>query len=351
MPNSTEATAGARSGGAVNSGSTFYILDHPLLPTPYNHRFFVEKFARGFAHHGYDVQVITRVDEVRSPGFVMISNHDAFHGARFGGRLGRFAAPVARVARSAGRSGLSPVERAKRGIVTRVAHRARAQRAVVIAWFWQDAAQFFAEIDAPVIFTGEYFYARPASEAHEEWRQFYLQRDDALAIRFSADADPTRIGEGQRDETYDIAYVGARQYKPEWYGEFSAGTRNRIVPTPPYIPEDERIAIYAHAKIALGLHSDANIANAVVVERIFEALAYGAVAISDSPFAPVATDGAALVARDADDLRTQVADLLADDAKRAEVRSRGYDFVRREGTYAHRAGEFIELSRRLYAGG
>jgi Glycosyl transferases group 1 len=327
----------------------FYILDHPLLPTPYNSRFFVEKFARGFSYRGYEVVVVKRLEDLCNPGFVMISDHDYSYSLPTDGPLSRLLWPVKAAASSEAKVAATARMRAKRWVVKRLAARVEKADLTTIAWFWQDNATILEELGMPVIFTGEHFYGVPASAPHRAWQDFYRNRPDALPIRFSADIDPGAVGEGCGNDNFDVCFIGSRIYKPAWYGAFSGLPLTRIIPSPPYIPEEERIGIYRDSKLSLGLHSEGNIANHVVVERVFESLAHGAVCVTDNPTAVEVTGGVAVGAKTLDDMRSLVGSLLADDDRRADLRRRGFELIRRDGTYAHRADEFIALGARLAA--
>lgn len=328
---------------------TFYILDHPLLPTPYNHRFFVEKFARGFSYRGYEVRVVKRLSEMRDDGFVMISNHDYSHSWPARGWRAGLLGPARRLARSETRLAAKARMAARRRVVERLARRTREARLTTIAWFWHDHASLFEQLGMPVIFTGEHFYGQPASGFHRSWQSFCGEHPNALSIRFSADLDPEGVGQGCSNDRFDVCYVGASNYKPDWYRAFAERPTARIVPSPPYIAEADRVRIYRESKVSLGLHSDVNIANRVVVERIFESLGHGAACITDNPTATQVTGGIALTARTVEEMRALVGDVLADDERRARLRREGFELIRREGTYAHRADEFVRLSERLAA--
>jgi len=324
----------------------FYILDHPLLPTPYNHRFFVEKFARGFGYRGYDVSVIRSVAEATGPGFVMISNHDYTY--RLLPPRGRVAAKLATVIRSDARLPTAIRRGSQHRVLRQLANVATTKGLVVLAWFWHDHSDEFDEFGIPVIFTGEHFYDEPTSVEHRELWEFYQRERRALSIPFSADVDPDRVGVDCTNDRFDVCYVGSGAYKPEWYRFYAADPANRIVPTPPYIDEDERLRVYRESKLSLGLHSELNIANHVVVERVFESLALGAVCVSDNLAAVRITDGLVSAVGDADSLHEATASLLADDERRHKLRASGFDFIRHSGTYAHRADAFIALGTELY---
>ncbi len=335
----------------MTSKKVFYILDHFFLPTPYNHRFFVEKFARGFEYNGYQVKVARKISDINSDGFVLISNHDWFHSLGGRGIKRSIAKKVIGKIYSTDFTGLSKrISFAlKKFVVKRLAKHVRGKKVIVIAWFWHDNEKFFTKLKVPVIYTGEYFYDDPAMEGHRRWKTFYLSRENALPIRFSADVDPQRVGAGCYNLQFCVSYVGNKNYKPHYYQIFTNDKRNRIIPTPPYISERERISIYRNSKVVLGLHSIENISNKVVVERVFEALAYGAICVTDNPYATEATDGCAIFVGNKDECLEKVRYYCENSEARELKRKQGFKFISEKGTYAHRAREFIELARSVYS--
>jgi hypothetical protein len=325
----------------------FHILDHPLLPTPYNHRFFVEKFAEGFTHQGFDVRVVKRIGEIDRPGFVMVSNHDCFHRLA-NGRLQRaFASgplqPGSTLSAPIGRRGrLRTLKRLARHVNGR-------DDLAVVAWSWHPDSSLVDSLETPLIYAGESYWEEPQGQGQREWRSFNQRREDALPIEFAAAVDPYTVGEGCANQEIDCCFVGAASYKPDWQKAFSAQSGNRIIGTPPYVSEADRLEILRNSKVALGLHSDSNIANCLPVERVYEGLALGAVVVSDNPFAVNATDGIAHHASTLEEARELVEHYASNDRERTERRERGLEFARDRGTYAHRAAAFIDLREKLLA--
>lgn len=325
---------------------TFYLLNHRLLPTPYNHRFFVEKFAQGFAHHGFEMQVVRRIGDIREPGFVMISNHDFADGLADGPL-----APIVGLvpALRSGSKRTRPIaERGKLWALRRLARQLRASDGIVVlAWFWHPAESLLDSLGIPVVFTGESYWREPRSPSHREWRAFNMRRSDAIPIEFAAAVDPERVGDGCTNLAIDCSFVGSAAYKPDWQEAFRANPRNRIVGTPPYIAEDERLDIFRNSRVVLGLHQEPNIANALPIERVYEGLAFGAVVVTDNPSAVDATDGLARYAATLDEAMQLVGHYASNEQERLELRDKGFEFICRRGTYAHRATEFIEFREKL----
>ena len=137
--------------------------------------------------------------------------------------------------------------------------------------------------------------------------------------------DPERIGEGCENEAIDCSYVGYFGYEPDWQAHFRADPRNRIVGTPPYIDEAERLDILRNSKIVLGLHQPENVADCLPIERVYDALAFGAVLITDNPWAVDATEGIAQYAETLEDAKRVAAHYLSNEGERRELRSRGLE--------------------------
>jgi hypothetical protein len=327
---------------------TFYILDHQFLPTPYNFRFTVEKFAAGFGHQGWDVRVVKRIGQIREPGVVMLADHDCFHGWADGpleplfGRIPAIRPGTRLTARPGAYS-----QRKALGALAR--HLRDRPEIVVIAWLWHPHKALFDELGIRVIFTGECCWGEPKSAARRGWREFSKQHRNALSLEFGAPVDPKRIGEGCENDAIDCSYVGSSTYEVDWQEHFRADARNRIVGTPPWIDEAERVDILRNSKIVLGLHQPANVDDCLPVERVYEAPAYGAVLITDNPWAVDATDGVAQYAESLDQAKELADRYLLNDDERAALRERGLEFARRRGTYSHRAADFIALREKLLA--
>jgi hypothetical protein len=219
----------------------------------------------------------------------------------------------------------------------------------LIAWFRQNQKEFIDDLGIPVIYTGEYFYSTPVVSKQLEWYNFYKREKNAMPIEFAADVNPNEIGKGCTNKEILVSYVGNKKYKPEWYSEFLSRSDCSIHPTPPYIPEQKRIEIYKKSVISLGLHASINIQNAIVNERVFEALAYGAICLTDNKYAGKATNGLAILVHDKEDLIRKVEDLKNNPETIQRLRKSGFDFIREKGTYYHRAKKFIQLNEELYS--
>jgi len=344
----------------------FYILDEPDLPTYRNHRFFVEKFANGFSLYGFNVEVVSSVDKIKEGSIVMISNHgfetirsltSTLGGFKFFNKFKRkkvtsftyrFIREISSLVDF--RAWFVKFERPRYYLrATKVLEKvSKIKNIVVICWFYQNYVDLLEDLGIQYILTGEHYYAEPYYELNKRLYEIYKTNDRALPIKFSASVDPEKVGENCVNRAITLCYIGSRSYKPEYYRLFDKHRDCRIVPTPPYIAEEERINIYRNSMISLGLHSPENIRNNCVGERVFESLAYGALCLTDNPIATKVTNGISVLIKDRDHLMQLVEHYVNNEEERLALREKGFKFIRSQGTYKHMAREFINLAKKLY---
>lgn len=330
--------------------SHFYIFDPWAMPTPYNHRYFVEKLGHGFAGHRLEVKVVSSIEQLTGPGYVMISNHNFLYS--FGQHrlkrsipgLALLGANQADPFKTLAKIGTS----LQRALLPRLLRRCASQKLTVFAWFWFEHPELFANSGADVIFVGERFWTTPNTDYHRAWAEFCRTHENSYMIQFAAAMSPSQVGEGCANDRYKVSFVGNRKYKPDWYSAFAGREDCRVQPTPPYITEAERVDIYRNSQVSLGLHSPVNISNGVVVERIFEALAYGCVSVTDNPHAVHVTDGCAQLVTEREEMLQLVDRINRDPELRATLRRKGLAYARAHGTYQSQAANMIALSKRLF---
>jgi len=342
---------------------TFYILDDPYLPTFYNHRYFVEKFASGFALNGFEVKVAKSVAEVKDGGIVMVSKHgfmvdnllDKMKKMKGGNkekryRLGnRIVGFMGNVIANPGmlRIYLSGDTKKKaEGALRKLAEK---KNTLVIAWLPYGYVGMLEEMGMHYIASNVYFHEEPANEKGKEWWRAYAGNKKLLPISFAAAVDPAKVGEGCTNDRIKVSYVGNRSYCPEYYEMFMGKDGYKIVPTPPYIPEEERLRIYRESMITLGLQKP--VQTTMVTERVYESLAYGALCFSNKELPERATGGIAKYIRGKEHLAQMVEHYVSDKRERAELRERGFEFIRNGHTYKHEADKFLERAKELYGFG
>jgi hypothetical protein len=288
-----------------------YLVNTSTLPNPGTHYFTSRKLLKGFEYLGYRYsETCGDLDKIAdSPNsIVFISNH---------GLVGES----------------QEVERALQFLAT------VKPQAVYVLWFFHSLVSRKQVPFEKWILTGEHFRKKPQySQAYEEMWKVQQGLENYVPLTFSANVIPEKVGTFKRTSIYDAQFVG-NGYKSEWTSRLKdCYIRN----TPPFISEKERIQSYLESHVSLGFHSEANIQNHCVVERIFEGMAYGCVVLSDNPTAEEITDGIVEYVGNFERLVDKIDFYKHDEQARIEKQIRGYQYVRDKGCYVHVARQFLE---------
>ena len=316
--------------------------------------FMAQKIARGFEYHGFRVKIVRRISEICSPGFVMICDHPVYFslGSRNNksGNIFRIIpGGIQRLDNKVHVIGvLSTVLRnmAYRELASQIKNK----DVVVIGWNAYKDKAFLESLKIPIIFTGEYYDKKPVLDYQINWYDIYSNsiNKNCLPLKFAADVRPDEVGGGCKNDKYNVSYIGDKTYGIKYRSLFVKDQNCRIIPTPPYITEQEKIEIYKNSMIILGLTNGQSKIGGHVPERIFEALANGAICLTDSEPAVRQTNGCAIYFRNTKELKILVDKFKNDYRKRLAFRKRGFEYIKKYGTWASRAMDFIKTSDKLY---
>ena len=151
------------------------------------------------------------------------------------------------------------------------------------AYVWKNQMPF-----KRFIITGEHFYGEPAGSFHNQCYRSELQWPFYVSIKFSTcmlRAELKRRIEAiksdltvSKDYRYDSVFIGC-PYKASWSSELT----NCYYDASYSLTFDQMFLRYQESLVALGFHADDNIANHVIVERIFDTIAYGCILVTDHP--------------------------------------------------------------------
>lgn len=282
----------------------YYLMNSPELPTPGTHYYTTNKFSNGFKKHGYNVIEAKTLDSITDNSIVLLSDHGISNNNELAFQSLEYLAN-------------------------------KFPNTIFICWFYH---KYYNKIPfSKFIITGEHFHKRPVLEQHIFCWNLQNVIHNYVPLTFSSPLYPEDIGIIPRNETINGCFIGT-PYKPFWVNELS----NIVYITGNKLPEEERVNIFLSSKIAFGFHADANVLNNVVVERVFEGMAFGCVVISDSPVAAEITDNIVQVATTKEEFLKIYNDLLNDDKKRYELQQRGYEWIKRKGLYVHTAKNFLD---------
>ena len=343
---------------------TFYILNSFFLPTGYNHMFMVQKIGRGFEYEGFNLKVVSSVKQITDPGFVMISDHPFYYsfGSRNNSKGG-----IQRIVPSI-------IQKTKildwianffcKVELSRLVKHIAGKNIVVIAWNTK-YSNILDSLDIPIIYAVEHFY-KPDIKNLDKYQLLqykFAGTKNVIPLKFAADIDPAKIGHNNTNKKYVLAYVGDKGYIKRYMHLFKVAANGdwvlkpngmseigmcKIVPTPPYITQEEKLRIYSESMMVLGIHSDRNRAARMVGERVFEAMAYGAVCLTDNPAAVEMTNNSAVLFNNEKELLNLIQKFKNDQKAREVIRNRGFKCIKEDGTWASRARDFIRMANDLY---
>ena len=279
---------------------------------PGSHYLHTKKFLSSFETHGYtysEVRKFTDIRDISPDDIVYLSNHGFF----------------------------------EKQISFEVLEAISKKGAKQILWFWHDHLDLAKRLFANrFVLSGEHFYKKPFLDEHIKLWEIQKTTPEYVPLTFASDLMPSSIATLPRSEMYLAHFVGFG-YQADINKRLRIRFRGiKILNTPPFISEKQRTDIFLSSKVALGWHSDANIKNNVVVERVFEGLAYGNAVISDTPIAREITDGIVEFADTYDETRDFLLRIKKDDEFRKKKVEQGFAWAKAYGTYWHVAKRFID---------
>jgi hypothetical protein len=281
-------------------------------PCPGSHYLHTKKFLQAFESHGFEYHEISNLEEIEmvKPGdIVYLSNH--------GFSVGDI-----------------PFE-----LLDKIGKRG----GFYILWYWHDHLELADNLFGDrYILTGEHFYDKPKLVDHVRCWNIQQQISNFVPLTFASNLHPDDIGNLDRSDKYLAHFVG-NGYQKQINNKLRVRFRGiKIVNTPPFISENSRTEIFLSSKVALGWHSEGNIENHVVVERVFEGLAFGNVVISDTPTAFEITEGIVEFADSYEMTRDIINRVRKDEKFRVKKMELGFEWAKAHGTYWHVARNFID---------
>ncbi len=198
------------------------------------------------------------------------------------------------------------------------------------------------------IVTGEHYRKDPVhSKGHMDSHIRGTSLKEWVPFIFSSSLHPEEVGTLDRNIIYDSIFVGY-PYKRNWisslnncFSYFSdAGTT--------FISESDRISAYLSSRVCLGFHSDVNIKNSCVVERVFEGMSYGCAVITDNKAAEECTNGIVKYVSSLEETIYYIELYKNNPDIFKEIQESGYNFIKKEGTYYHLSQRMLSKFSELY---
>lgn len=294
---------------------TIYLLNSVELPIPGTHYFTCNKFIKGFIEHGYQALEINKISDLCDNSIVLLSNH-----------------------------GYNINHKSFYNSLEKLAN--EYPNCIYICWYYHI---FINNIPfKKFILTGEHFYEKPRLLEHIKYWDIQNNLNNYVPFTFSSFLNKIEVGKLKRNEIYNGVFIGST-YKKDWVNNMNniiyLGS-DKWTPENP-IPEEKRIQYFLNSKIAFGFHSDGNILNNVVTERVFEGMSLGCVVISDNPIAGKITNNIVQVATNKRDFLTIYNKLLNNKEECEGLQRLGYEWIINNGLYSHTAKNFIKKIKEL----
>jgi len=282
------------------------LLNSPECPCPGTHYAACMEFIEGFTEFGFAMKESNSIEDCKGVNIILLSNH------------------------------IINIDYLKR-------LNAVNPNAVYILWYYHSV---YNEIPFKYfILTGEHFIHPPKIPTHILRNQLNVSVNNFVPLYLRANESPNKVGLYQRGAIYNACFMGSG-YKYDWstvcsnvlYHDISRGLLNY----------KDRRDIYLNSRIAFGFHSDDNILNSHVTQRVFEGLTYGCVVISDNMAASDYTDGIVEYAASKSELKEKVSYILNDPEIIILKQEKGYEWAKKFGTNRFSAKAFLDKIYELW---
>lgn len=313
----------------------FIVINTPECPILWTHIFHVQKLSKGFEWNGLEVLFVENWKQLKEIGlcetdFVYLANHFDYV--------------------------MNDIETLKSNSVIHLyLEYIGLVGAIPVLWFWHPliGTEILEPLNGKFILTGEHFRQKPKESLHVLRWDIQNKINNYVPSTFAAAIHPNDIGTFKRSEFKKVSFVGSAPYQGMWLNkllrEMSNETMFTITSGKPFISEEDRVKHFLDSVVCLGFHSEPNINNSVLVERIFEGMALGNVVISDNPCCTEATNGNVEFVDSYETMLTVIDKAWNDIEYRKKKQKESMNWCRDHGTYLPVAKLFIDKAGELYA--
>lgn len=219
-----------------------------------------------------------------------------------------------------------------------------ARNAIYVGWYWhqQDTSSlpYFIHVYENVL-------SQTLSPDKQEVVQF-MKQNISCPLLLRADENPNQIGTYPRQNQHDYCFMGGRMCDWMVPSEKFKGVYHGVHDTRHYLPYEERRSLYLSSTFALGFQTEENIKNGHVSQRIFEAMTYGCVVLSNSLHASIQTEGIVEYVEDKGSLERRMDFFLQNPQYIQQKQQRGYEFARKYGTNEYSISLLLETMEKNF---
>jgi len=291
------------------------LFNSKLMPCPGTHYLHTKKFLSGFEIHGYTFIEISDAQGLSILGkddLVYISNHGLAENC------------------------ISELFQIKKC------------GALPIFWYGHDHLDMISSVFSfRFLLTGEHFRKAPTLEPHFRYWKMQNGLTNYVPLTFASGLAVNKIGAFSRQDKHSAHFIGNGYKRLRNFGIKTLSEDTIVINTPPFLSEIRRMEIFLSSRVALGWHSKQNLLNHVIVERVFEGLAFGNLVVTDHPDAHEVTDGIVEYVNNIQETLELIKKARVDKKYFHEKQELAYSFAKSYGTYENVALNFIVASKSL----
>jgi spore maturation protein CgeB len=219
-----------------------------------------------------------------------------------------------------------------------------ARNAIYVGWYWhqQDTSSlpYFLHVYENVL-------SQTLSPDKQQVVEF-MRQHVSCPLLLRTDENPDQIGTYSRQNQHDYCFMGGRMC--EWMvpSDRFQGVYHGVHDTRQYLPYEERRSLYLSSTFALGFQTEENIKNGHVSQRIFEAMSYGCIVLSNSLHASIQTEGIVEYVEDKGSLERRMDFFLQNPHYIQQKQQRGYEFARKYGTNEYSISVLLETMEKNF---
>lgn len=216
--------------------------------------------------------------------------------------------------------------------------------AIYILWYYHNYKDIIPF--KHFIITGEQFYKVPRMPNHKKFHDYNISIPNFVPLLLRANEEPDRIGNYPKSYEINGCFMGSA------YGrDYVEGLHNIVyhdINRSGLLPYAKRREIHLKSRIGFGFHNSANVLNYHVTQRVFEALSYGCVVLTDNSAAAEMTEGIVEYVATKAEFLEKYNYYLAHPEECKKKEAQGYEWSRKYGTNRYAASLFLEKIKDLW---
>jgi hypothetical protein len=215
-----------------------------------------------------------------------------------------------------------------------------APEAIYIGWYWQDI-----NVDTIKYFIHTYENMLDITYSKQRYPELLKLRETKYncPLMLRSNEDSEKIGSFHRSDKLDYCYMGSPYSLHLKPSNNFRGIFHLVYSPDDYISYEKRKKIYLSSIFSLGLQSIENTQSKHVSQRIYEALTYGCIVLTNSIPACEQTNNIAIYVSSKEDLEDKMVYYKNNPQLILKKQLEGYEFSKKYGTNEYSIQQFINI--------